>query len=644
MVPTGINEAQVTYQALLADLSLIEKHLDPLRAEKPLVQLVFSELDAKLRSLATDTEILETNLELVETMNQLRDAGLEGLGRDLAKLHTKPEHLALELDLAWNKSALEALIQENQELVSFTAEQINSLEAQYVALGDSEIHQSAIELANTLSNNWAKALKDNQKSVEAFRSLLKAGSVDLRQVLSGSAQLALSVSPAVAMPAYLVPQLVPAGFEFDVVVILDAAGASVPENLAALSRANQVVAFGDEVISQATGFEIEPRNDSNQPAVALESVLDAVKQTFGSEVLKTSYRQGGQVLGALINREFYQNRIEFEPSSDDYFGNSRVSVQVIQQGARAATNIDGANESLDAEVIRAVELVFNHALWHPEDSLLVATPSVVHAERIRASVAAGLKSRPDLQVWFESHGRERFEVATISQLRHRIADRVIFTVGYGKTPHGAVLSNFGQLSDSDGRRALANTLVSARKEIHVVSCFAAEDLESDKLTGPARYLKDLLSAGNLVEAESFDLSDDPMLLDLARRLRKLGVTVKTGFGQKLSLVASFANQAKVIAADWDLHGHTLDEKLRVRRNLLESLGWGYQRVLTFDLFSDPEHLARSIAASLGIQVERERESNFNLDVRPEADRDEIWGDSSSSNDSRLKADKPPHWG
>ena len=289
----------------------------------------------------------------------------------------------------------------------------------------------------------------------------------------------------------------------------------------------------------------------------------------------------------------------------------------------------------------------HHAKWHPEDSLLVASASPVHAERIRTAVAASLAKQADLATFFDAHGRERFEVSSIGELTHRIADRVIFSIGFGRTPHGAVLSNFGQLQAPAGRRYLANLLVSARKSLTVVSCFEAKDLPVDRLQNGAILLAELLQLAGGHSYPVDQLERDPMLIDLAVRLQKLGVRVSGSFASRLPLVASFAKNALVVEPDWSLQGESWSEKLRLRPALLQAMGWKYFRVHSFELFADPQSVAERIAAEMGLHSSA-RPGDLPAE-RVFEDTDRAWGgqaaaDSSGPNDKRLREDKPPHWG
>jgi hypothetical protein len=150
-----------------------------------------------------------------------------------------------------------------------------------------------------------------------------------------------------------------------------------------------------------------------------------------------------------------------------------------------------------------------------------------------------------------------------------------------------------------------------------------------------------------VEEASQDAENDAMLADLAIRLRKLGVTVKLGYGRHLPLVASYGNRAAAVIPDWNIAAGDLYQDVNLMPVLLKNLGWNVHRVFAFELFADPEKVARDLAESLGLKVYDKSQSLFDDEVKFE-DTDAAWGERPRTNDSardaQLKADKPPHWG
>ncbi len=643
-VPIGIQEAQVAYQAFLADLETLQNHMDPESDEPSLAKLPFAALQAKLESLAMNSEALENLGDRALITTRLREVGLGQLARNLAELHCSKEHLAQELDQAWWQSALEVLVSREKSVLGFSAEQIADNEYTFSQAHYAQIANGSAVVASKLAASWHEALKSHPQEAQAFKALLKTGSATFGQCQQVAPSVWRAVAPVLLVSPFDLPNHLAKVDEFDAVMVLDAAGSTVAENLGAITRSKQIIAFGDEAVAAPTGFEIENRAQPLGREITAPSIFAEVSRVFGSEVIRRSYRTTSQTLGNFINREFYQNRIMYTPTAAEYFGENNFVLDVVTEGNRAKTTIEGATESLDAELERTVELVFHHANWHPQDSLLVASASSVHADRIRAAVLAGLKNRPDLTEFFDAHGHEKFEVTSIADLSHRISDRVIFSLGFGRTSHGAVLSNFGQLSDVDGRRYLANLLVSARKQITLVSCFGADDVPSDRLNNGASLLGELFQAAS-ADRVPLDAEPDPMLQDLSLRLKKLGARVDTSFSAELPLVVAYAKNAAVIDPDWAIPGSTRTEKFHIRPALLKSMGWKYIRVYSFELFSDPQKLAIRIAEELGLQVTKRPLPLFDAADKAFEDTDLAWGDRAAlTNDQRLHQDKPPHWG
>jgi hypothetical protein len=640
-VPLGLADVQVVYQAFVADLDNLEKHLDPESNPTSLVRLPLETLRKKLDSLVADTAALNNYGERALVAQELESLGLTSLKRDFAKLHVTREQVAAEFDLAWWQSLLEVLVQRDASILSFSAEQLDLLEKTFSEADAELIAKGPGMIAKVLADRWHSAIAAEPAQTAALKEALKARQISLpllNQIASG---LLPAVAPVVMVSPFEAPGTLTSQ-RFDVAVIMDGAVSTVAENLSVLRRSSQVVVFGDDAIAAAEGFEVENRLRSLGRTVEADSIYDVAKKSLGVETLRISYRTSGQTLGGLVNREFYQNRIVYEPTPDEFEGKKSHSIEIITEGANASSTIDGATESPEAEVRRVVDLVLNHALWHPHQSLVVASASQVHADRIKNTLQKELKTKPDLATFFDAHGREKFEVVGIADLAHRIADRIIFTVGFGLTPGGGVSSDFGQLSGSNGRRYLANALVSARKQITVVSCITAEVIPADGLSSGAHLLKTLLSSAEDGGHVPGDHEGDPMLGDLAKRLKRLGVRVDASFAERLPLVAAFADKNAVIVPDWTLRGESWSEKLRLRPALLRAMGWKYIRVHSFDLFADPQAVAHRIAEDLGMQLSKQPQALFDQD-RAYEDTDMAWGDRPTSNDRDLKRDVPPHY-
>jgi hypothetical protein len=249
---------------------------------------------------------------------------------------------------------------------------------------------------------------------------------------------------------------------------------------------------------------------------------------------------------------------------------------------------------------------------------MVITASPRHAVRVQQAVLDALATSPEFTEFVVGDRPEPFTVSTIEHAVAESRDRVIFSIGFGRTPHGRVLSDFGALGEPGGERLLAVAMTRARRSMVIVSCFEPEDIDDARMQHGATALAQILDEIGARAAE-IPLPDDsdPMLVDLARRLEGRGINVALGHRGKLGLVASNGGICVAIETDSVLQRGSLRESLRLRPELLRRLGWHYMRVHVFELFSDPDGVATSVVKMLGA-TERSLAETQPLDYLPDA--------------------------
>jgi hypothetical protein len=317
--------------------------------------------------------------------------------------------------------------------------------------------------------------------------------------------------------------------------------------------------------------------------------------------LTRSYRAGGEDLAELVNRRFYGGRIDALPWAGSFLGHGSLSLDYIENGTGLPDPDTGAVESVDAEVARVVELVVEHAATRPRESLMVVTASEKHAVRVMNAVLARMSTHPQLGEFVVGESAEPFAVLPVERAVAHSRDRVVFSLGYGRTPHGRVLSDFGALGQPGGERLLAVAMTRARRSLVIVTCVQPDDLDETRMTHGAVARAELLGeiANRRAEPPLPDDSD-PMLVDLSRRLEARGLRVALGHRGKLGLVAANGGMCVVVDTDSVLTGRSLREALRLRPEVLRRLGWHYARVHAFELFTDPDAVADRIARMAGL--------------------------------------------
>jgi hypothetical protein len=251
--------------------------------------------------------------------------------------------------------------------------------------------------------------------------------------------------------------------------------------------------------------------------------------------------------------------------------------------------------------------VLQHAAERSRESLMVLTASARHAVRVQQAVLQAFSKLPQYRDFLLGERAEPFVVLTLEQAMAQSRDRVIFSVGYGRTPHGRVLSNFGALGRPGGERLIAVGMTRARRGMVIVSCFRPEHLDTTRIKHGVVELAELLALEH-PEPEPISLPSerDPLLGELADQLQALGLKVALDYRGVIPLAASLGERA--IAVDLDFSGvdQGLRSALRLRPSVLRRLGWHYHRVHSFDLFADPERVALRVASIVGYESEEAR--------------------------------------
>jgi hypothetical protein len=605
-VPSGITDLWTEYQSAAGDLAALDDPLGTWNTPDSLLHVPVDVLPDRLRALAADSEVLHNLQDRTAIMAKLREQDLAPLLDDLAGRHVAPEHVGVELELAWWKSVLERLLAEDPALLGANTSVLDRLEQDFRLVDEAHQKSNAKRLAWRLADAWRLGVTDWGGEAEALRQLLQAKCDDPVVLNREAPHLLKLLAPVWLASPYEVHELGDA-MQFDAVFVVDAGALSFAEGLGAVRRARQVVAFGDPVTQTPMPFDIAVRETENPPETQrrlderhADSVFARIADLVPSLELTTSYRAGGEDLAELVNRRFYEGRIESVPWAGTFLGHGSLVLDYVDNGHGLPDAETGTVEAVEPEVQRVVERVLDHATSRPRESLMVVSGSAKHAIRVQQAVMKALVRRGDLTDFFLRDQAEPFMVVPLAEAVGHSRDRVIFSIGYGRTPHGRTLSTLGPLAKPGGDRLLAAAVTRARRSLAIVSCFRPEDLEAERMPRGVLALQRLLADAEARVAEDpLDDDRDAMLVDLARRLRALGMKASLGYHGKLPLVASFGARAMTVETDSTIGTVSLRESLRLRPETLKRLGWHYLRVHSFDLFSDPDAVAQRIAIALG---------------------------------------------
>lgn len=626
-VPSGLAELSRSYMSLREKLVALGKVLERTEDGGDLLNFNAAELAGRLEALVVSKDSLETLPERTLLLDGMREQGLGELLQDLAAREVPAAETGSELELAWWQSALEAMISGDEYLAMSDGANLRRLEAEFRLADQAHVASGPSRIRWRLAQRWREIIAGRNRQGEMLRNLLKDGRVSLPALNTQAPDLLRNLAPVFLLSPLAVPAIIPAEYRFDAVVILDAESTALQSALPALARAEQVIAFGDEQSACAKSFSVAVAAPGSNGAdtTALESVFGALSRVFPRHRLSVSYRAVDEELVRQLSTGFYDSQLERLPDGRALAGMERsITVDYLPDGKGLPGDGDGGVESVAAEVNRVVDLVFEHARVRPRESLLVITASDRHAVQVAQAIRLHMANHPLLSEFFGS-GPESFRVVSVDRASGLVRDRVIFSLGFGRTPHGRVLHGFGPLSEPDGRAKFALAMTRARTHIHLVTCFRPEDLDVSRLSYGAVDFFELLDrelAGNsllgtpatrALDSER-ETGEDPLVADLADRLRARGARVWHHFDGALDMAAAADPLQLIGREDHEIpvpvavesdgtakyQNMSVRERSRLRPEMLERLGWRYVSLWTIEVFTDPSTCADQIGRYLGL--------------------------------------------
>ena len=607
-VPSGLADVHVLVTEIEQDLHELDRVLGRTGKGERLADMPSLQMLALLEELAKESEILQSLENRREVQDHLEQMHLGPLVEDLATRHIDGDEVASELELAWWRGALETILEKEEALLGSDKDVLVRLEADFRLVDEAHAGGNAQHLAWQLAERWSLGLMDWPDEAKELKKILTNRTASVHSVSALAPHLTKALAPVWMATPYEVHRL-PDSQRFDVAIVMDAGALSVAESVGALRRAPQVVAVGDPVAQTPSAFSLALRDERESAhddgdTRHEDSLFAALGPLVPTLSLTKSYRASGDELSRVVNTAFYGGLIATMPWAGSLLGHPSLVVTHLEDGHGMPDAQTGVVEGVDAEVRAAVDYVIDHVVTRPQESLMVLTASAKHATAVHEAISTQAQSRSELAQFLTSDSPEPFVVATLQQARGFTRDRVIFSLGFGRTPHGRVLSDLGPLSREGGERLLAGVFTSARRHLRVITCVAPADLRDDRLTPTTRALGDVL---HLLESPPLTpettMEPDPLLVDLGKRLEAMGMSVELGYRGVIPLVAHYGGYCIGLDTDQSLMSMPVREALRARPAALARSGWHYVRAYAMELFTTPDAVAEKIGVLVGLTSE-----------------------------------------
>ena len=560
-------------------------------AGKPdLLDLPLEDLARFMDALAGDGEAVRLMPERTAVLADLERLGLTELVADLTERRVAAGLAGAELDLAWWTSVLEEILRTDPALAGYDGPALVALAERFRRLDAEHVDTLTTPVRRAVVRRLQALVRDRREEAARLESELAAGrATDLRRLNARHPELVGAIRPGWVVPPVLVPQLLPPARCVDLVVLDGVHHLPTEQAVGAITRGRQVVLVGDS------------RRGGDGLVGELAPLLPAL-------TLPTDRADREESIAVFLAGHGYADVIAPVPAPP---AAGRVRFERVEGFGMPAPGAD-AVESVQAEVDRVVDLVIEHALTTPDRSLAVVALNARHADRVREAVISAVAGSAAVAEFFAADRDEPFVVVDADGAGGLRRDTVVLSIGYAKTPHGRVLHSFGAVSEPDGKACLIDALDAVRENLVLVSCLGPGDIDRDRLhqAGPL-LLADLIDwaarpHGGASAAQ--DVAPDPLLLDLAERLWRLGLTVVPQYGVEggvripLAIGHPELPGELLLAVLTDDAGYVAEPNLRRRERhwvqRLVSRGWRVHMAFSTAVFADPQGEAETILATV----------------------------------------------
>ena len=627
-VSERVEELAAVHARFVEDLEGLAIALEGSPTGVDLLELPIGPLRETLEELINDEANLAVLPERTVLLDELRSRGLGELVDDLVRRSVPRGLVAGEFELAWWQSTLEAMISGDEFLPMPEGHALRRAESTFRRADAAHVAAGAGRLLWDLADRWRRGVRRSPRAAAALRTMLRNGAAPLEAVSSSAGELVGSLVPVWTASPLVLSAALPEDHVFDAVVVLDAESSPLAAVLPAITRCRQVIAFGDPHLGHPQPFTVAPTAApaaGTQPVADVDSAFDALARVVPERSLRTMYRSMDEGLFRYLNAEFYGGRLTRLPHGESVTGSTpALDVELVPDGVGALTaGIEGI-QAPAAEVRRVVELVFEHAARHPRRSLAVVTASAVHAARIAEAVRHRMREEPGAAEFF-APGAESFRVVDLHRAAGIVRDTVIFSLGFGKTANGRTVPYLGALSERHGREFFVLGMTRARHTTRIVTSLRPEEMEGKGLQHGARDFARVLTARLAGGGTPDDGArhEDPLVVDLARRLVQRGASVRLHHAGTVDLVAWSETESMSVGAVPDgrerpggrplripVAGQSdgspeaaalsVRERSRLRPQQLERSGWNYLTLWTIEVFTDPDTVADLIRRYLGL--------------------------------------------
>jgi very-short-patch-repair endonuclease len=418
----------------------------------------------------------------------------------------------------------------------------------------------------------------------------------LRKLFSEIKNLVFVLKPCFMMSPLSVARFIdPEVMEFDTVIFDEASQVMVEDSISSIIRSKQVIIVGDsKQLPPTMFFKVNEDMDVEEGLEEATSILDEASAAMGTQMLRWHYRSRDESLINFSNRNFYNgDLITFPNNLVDSFA---IDFTYVRNGVYER----GGSRQNKIEAKKVVELIKQHLDATPEKSLGIIAFSIAQQQAILEELDHFVTWHPSYHKLLGGDGLRGFFVKNLETVQGDERDVIIISVGYGRDSEGHFTMNFGPLNRDGGIRRLNVAISRAVERVNVVSSILPEDINEARAGSEGMVLlKRYLQYARAGEAQSKRQNEFESELQEAvyKRLLALGLAVDKSVGSSrfnidvaIRSIDDDNRYALALELDGKAYGsaRSTRDRDRIRREMLESLGWKVHRIWSYDWMLNPD--------------------------------------------------------
>jgi len=299
------------------------------------------------------------------------------------------------------------------------------------------------------------------------------------------------------MPCWLaspesVSALFPMETVFDLVIFDEASQTFTEKGIPAMYRGRQIVIAGDNKQLRPNDlYKVRWEDEEEDPTLEVDSLLELAERYLMNVTLQSHYRSQSLELIDFSNRNFYDNKLNLLPDR---------LVLNRHEPAIKFTKVNGIWEDNknEAEAKEVSRIVFEILKRTPDKQIGIVTFNARQQMHI-------MDVLEEQSIKHERLLPETLFVKNIENVQGDERDIIIFSTGYGPTPHGKIILQFGPLNNEGGENRLNVAVTRAREKIHIISSLLPQQLNTSDTKNPGpKLLKEYLAYAYEVSNGKFE--------------------------------------------------------------------------------------------------------------------------------------------